>query len=139
MNSIRNSRILIVDDEAEIRTLVAGILNHDGFEIQEAGSAEKAVRILEVFAPRLLITDYSLPDANGSELIEKAKGMLPNIKCLMITGWRELPGHRASPTLADVIVSKPFSVTTLEVETLRLLSDTPGEAALVPSVAREAR
>jgi DNA-binding response OmpR family regulator len=139
MNSTRNPRILIVDDEAEIRTLIAEILDHDGFEIQEAGSAEEAVRILEVFAPSLLITDYSLPDANGSELIEKAKGMLPNIKCLMITGWRELSGQLPSPTLADVIVSKPFSVETLEVETRRLLSDTPGEAALVPSVAREAR
>lgn len=139
MNSARNPRILIVDDEAEIRTLIAKVLNPDGFEIREAGSAEEAVRILEVFAPTLLITDYSLPDANGSELIEKAKGILPNIKCLMITGWRELPGHLASPTLADVIVSKPFSVTTLEVETLRLLSVTPGEAALGLSVAREAR
>lgn len=138
MNSARNPRILIVDDEAEIRTLIAEILNPDGFEIREAGSAEEAVRILEVFAPSLLITDYGLPDANGSELIEKAKEMFPNIKCLMITGWRELPGQLASPTLADVIVGKPFSVATLEVETRRLLSDTPGEAALVPSVAREA-
>ena len=138
MNSSRKPRIPIVDDEAEIRTLIAEILTHDGFEVQEAGSAEEAVRILEIFAPSLLITDFSLPDANGSELIEKAKGMLSKIKCLMITGRRELPSHLASPTLAEVILSKPFSIVTLEVETRRLLCDTPGEASVLPSIAREA-
>ena len=47
MNSSRKPRILIVDDEAEIRTLIAEILTHDGFEIQEAGSAEEAFQILD--------------------------------------------------------------------------------------------
>ena len=129
MNSTRASRILIVDDEPEIRTLVAEILAQDGCETQEAGSASQALRVLQAFAPDLLITDYSLPDADGSGLAEQAKRMLPQIKCLMLSGWRELPGHFSSPSLADVIMSKPFSVEALEIETRRLLSAGPGETA----------
>ena len=133
-------RILIVDDEPEIRALIAEILVQDGFEIQEAGSATEAVRILHVFAPSLLITDYNLPDdANGGELVERAKRMLPHIKCLMLTGWRELPSHLSSSPQADVIMSKPFSVAALELETRRLLSATPREADPKSSVAQEER
>ena len=134
MNSSRKPRILIVDDEAEIRTLIAEILTHDGFEIREAGSAEEAFQILDVFAANLLITDYSLPNANGSALIEKAKSVFPNIKCLMITGWCELPNQ----TRADVIVTKPFCISTVETEALRLLADGSESPHPVFSVAQEA-
>ena len=137
MNSSRKPRILIVDDEAGIRTLIVEILTHDSFEIREAGSAEEAFQILDVFAANLLITDYSLPDANGSALIEKAKSVFPNIKCLMITGWRELPHHLESQTQADVIVTKPFCISMVETEALRLLADRLESPNPVSSVARE--
>lgn len=137
MNSSRKPRILIVDDEAEIRTLIAEILTRDGFEIQEAGSAEEAFQILDVFAANLLITDYSLPDANGSALIEKAKSVFPNIKCLMITGWSELPNPLEGQTRADVIVTKPFCISMVETEALRLLADRLESPNPVSSVAQE--
>jgi DNA-binding NtrC family response regulator len=129
---------LIVDDEAEIRTLIAEILTRDGFEIQEAGSAEEAFQILDDFAPNLLLTDYSLPDANGSALIEKAKSVFPNIKCLMITGWSELPNPLEGQTQADVIVTKPFRINMVETEALRLLADRLESPNPVSSVAQEA-
>lgn len=138
MNSFRKPRILIVDDEAEIRTLIAEILTRDGFEIQEAGSAEEAFQILDDFAPNLLLTDYSLPDANGSALIEKAKSVFPNIKCLMITGWSELPNPLEGQTQADVIVTKPFRINMVETEALRLLADRLESPNPVSSVAQEA-
>lgn len=138
MNSSRKPRILIVDDEAEIRTLIAEILAHDVFEIREAGSAEEAFQILDVFDPNLLITDYSLADANGSALIERAKSVFPNIKCLMITGWRELPNHLESQPRADVIVTKPFCISMVETEALRLLADRLESPNPVSSVAQEA-
>jgi len=139
MNLPRSQRILIVDDEPEIRALIVEILAREGFEIQEAGSAVEAVSTLHVFAPSLLITDYSLPDADGSELIARAKGILPGIKCLMITGWRELPSHLSNSSLADVIMSKPFSVGALEMETRRLLPAPPEEADPTCPVPQEAR
>jgi DNA-binding response OmpR family regulator len=122
MNSTRRSRILIVDDEPAIRTLIAEILAHNTFEMQEAGSVSEAIRILADFTPDLLITDYSLPDANGSELIERAKAIFPDIKCLLLTGWRDISDHISTASLADVVMSKPFSIEALEMETRRLLS-----------------
>ncbi|ODU24182.1 MAG: hypothetical protein ABS95_02190 [Verrucomicrobia bacterium SCN 57-15] len=139
MNSTRAPRILIVDDEPEIRALIAEILTQEGFEIREAGSAAEAIRILHAFTPNLLITDYSLPDANGSELIGSAKGIVPNLKCLMLTGWREFSGQLSNCSLADVVMSKPFSVDALEVETRRLLSAVSKERDSASSVAQEAR
>lgn len=125
MNSTRRSGILIVDDEPEIRMLIAQILARDGFEMLEAGSVSEAIRILGEFAPDLLITDYSLPDANGSELIERARAMFPDIKCLLLTGWRDITDHISTASLADVVMSKPFSIEALEMETRRLLSTDP--------------
>lgn len=135
MNSTR--RILIVDDEPEIRMLLAEILRQDGFEIRQAGSAAEADVILRVFPPSLLVTDYSLPDASGSELIERAKGILPRMKCLMLTGWRELADHLSNTSLADVIMSKPFSVEALEREARRLLSAGLGQAGAGLPVAQQ--
>lgn len=133
MNSI--PRILIVDDEPEIRMLVAQILAHERFEIREVGDAAEAIRILDVFTPHLLITDYSLPDVNGSELIRRAKHIIPDLKCLLLTGWRDFPDQLSNPALADVIMSKPFSVEALEAETRRLLLTVASERNSASSVA----
>ena len=115
-------RILIVDDEQAIRALITDILAEDGFEMQEAGSVSEAIRILKDFKPSLLITDYGLPDASGCELIGRAKAIFPDIKCLLLTGWRGVADHLSSASLADVVMSKPFSIGALEMEMQQLLS-----------------
>lgn len=137
MNPNRRGRILVVDDEPEIRMLVVEILAQCGFEIWEAGNAAEAIRILRVFAPHLLITDYSLPDANGNELVKRAKRVFPDLKCLMLTGWRELPDRLGSSSLADVVMSKPFSVEALERETLQLRSAGGENDDSTPAVAQQ--
>lgn len=77
MHPTQPRRILIVDDDPEIRALIAAILAQSGTEIQGAGSVAEAIGVLRVFAPDLLITDYGLPDANGCILVEKAWRIWP--------------------------------------------------------------
>ncbi|MGI0488748.1 ATP-binding protein [Pantanalinema rosaneae CENA516] len=66
--------VLVVDDEADMRTLVAMILEQAGAIVQTAPSAIVALSLLEQFQPRVLISDIGMPDMDGYELIQRVRG-----------------------------------------------------------------
>ncbi len=74
MSSVKHSpkpTILVVDDEANIRKLVAVNLSSRGFEVLEASSGTQALNLLDKRAPGLMILDIKLPDLNGWELLKQ--------------------------------------------------------------------
>ena len=71
---IKTKKILLVDDEPDLREMVVSILKEDGFEqIETAGSVREAVEAAEKSAPELAILDVMLPDGNGFDLMKKLK------------------------------------------------------------------
>lgn len=61
--------ILVVDDQAEVRVLIAKILTASGHQVQEAGDGKKAVRMLKELAADLVILDLFMPEQEGLETI----------------------------------------------------------------------
>ena len=70
---ISTQQILVVDDEEELRKAIVEILTLDGFEVDQAASAEEAAEKLSHTAYDVLITDHNLPQKTGVELLELIK------------------------------------------------------------------
>jgi DNA-binding NtrC family response regulator len=80
-------QILVVEDEEALRTAIVENLTHEGFEVEEAMSAEDAFEKLSLTAYDVLITDHNLPGKTGLELLEESLVRYPEIIGLIITGY----------------------------------------------------
>jgi DNA-binding NtrC family response regulator len=78
--------ILIVDDEAEIRDLLAEFLTMQGYRTTVAASTDEAQRAVARDVPDLIICDLQLDDSDGLILIEQMKKNLPSTPVLLLTG-----------------------------------------------------
>ncbi len=108
-------RILVVDDEQHIVSLLSMTLRKAGYEIVSANSGQKALQLIELFEFKLVILDHSMPGMDGIELSKKIDVDIP---VMMITSRPQIlkeTVHR----IQDVM-HKPFSPreVTAKVETL---------------------
>jgi len=105
----RRCRILVVEDNDDVRELAEAMLAMAGYEVLSAPSGERALGLLENGEPAdLLFTDVIMPGGmNGLELIERVHAKRPGLPVLVTTGYMdELPGRRRSEGL-DVL-AKPY-------------------------------
>jgi two-component system, cell cycle sensor histidine kinase and response regulator CckA len=109
-------RVLVVDDQREIRDVVDRVLRAAGYESTLAASGPDALELLEAgVATDLLLTDLRMPDMNGDELARHACQLRPDLKVLYLTGYAD-DLFTAGPTLRDneAFVEKPVTPTGLE-------------------------
>src|SRR5512141_1189342 len=69
----RTGRILVVDDEVNARTALAELLRDEGYEVEMAADAFKALGKFESFTPHVVITDLKMPGMDGIELVKKLR------------------------------------------------------------------
>ena len=69
----RTGRILVVDDEVNARTALAELLRDEGFDVETAADAFKALGKYEAFAPHVVVTDLKMPGMDGIELVKKLR------------------------------------------------------------------
>ncbi|MFA7496751.1 MAG: sigma-54-dependent transcriptional regulator [Acidithiobacillus sp.] len=82
--------ILIVEDEKNLRCVLAAVLNAEGFSALEAGDGEQALALLESTQPALVLTDQRLPGLSGTELLRKMKQLYPEIPVIITTAYGEI-------------------------------------------------
>lgn len=75
--SLNNYRVLVVDDEADMRVLIVSILEQTGLEIKVVASAIEALEILNSFKPDALISDIGMPGVDGYELMRQIRRLPP--------------------------------------------------------------
>ena len=105
--------ILVVDDEAGIRSLIAKILRREHYHVLEAGTATDAAAIAAKHgsAIQLLVTDVMLPDRNGRQLAEKLVQALPKLKVMYISGFTDDESVRAGAFPPGArFLQKPFTL-----------------------------
>ena len=107
------ARVLVVDDEKDIRELIKFYLNKEGFEVLEAGDGEEALEIFENEYIDLGIIDVMMPVMDGFELVENLKEF-KDIPVIMLTAKGESKDKlRGFSVGADDYVVKPFDPTEL--------------------------
>jgi two-component system cell cycle sensor histidine kinase/response regulator CckA len=89
--SPQRETVLVVDDEANIRTLVAKILRRERYNVLQAGNAQEALAVASKHdGPiHLLVTDVVLPGESGRQIAERMRQALPNLKVLYISGFSD--------------------------------------------------
>jgi DNA-binding NtrC family response regulator len=70
----RTGRILVVDDEVNARTALAELLRDEGYDVETAADAFKALGKYEAFTPHVVVTDLKMPGMDGIELVKKIRG-----------------------------------------------------------------
>jgi DNA-binding NtrC family response regulator len=109
-------QILVVDDEEELRSAVVDILTLEGFEVDQAVSAEEAGEKLSQTAYDVLITDHNLPGRTGVELLEESLVRYPEIIGIIITGYGTIEtAVTAMKKGAYNYLAKPFKVIELPI------------------------
>jgi len=102
------ARILIVDDDAEIRLLLTELLTRAGFQVNEAVDGRSALRQLYETSPALVILDVTMPDMDGYQTLERIRD-LSDVPVIMLTArTQELERVRGLAAGADDYVAKPF-------------------------------
>ena len=103
------SRILVIDDQSDVRAMISIVLRVNHFEIVEAASAEAALKAFECSSIDLAIVDIFLQGTNGLDLIRLLRERAPHLPIVAISGMTALDFLSASPDLADVVcLQKPF-------------------------------
>ncbi len=103
-------RVLIVEDDAELREAVVTGLQSVGYETGACASAYRALQLIDTFAPDLLVADLSLPGMSGLELIERVRTLCTG-RCILMTGHASLRGvvDAFQAGVGDYL-EKPFSI-----------------------------
>jgi DNA-binding NtrC family response regulator len=105
-------RVLLVEDDAEVRAVVRSYLGANAREVRECADAEEALAVLESGVPfDLLLSDIALGTGlRGTELAVRAAAMRPDLAILLMTGYNSAPAVHAERW---TILSKPFDRETL--------------------------
>ena len=101
--------IMLVEDDASVRTLVQVMLEAKGYQVLAAGGAEEAERLC-TSAVDLLLTDVIMPEVNGRSLAERLATTAPAMRILFMSGYSDEAVYRHGEISPDAaFIEKPFS------------------------------
>jgi two-component system cell cycle sensor histidine kinase/response regulator CckA len=127
-----NETILLVEDEASVRSVVSRALRSRGYHVMEARNGEDALNVAEKHnAPiHLVITDMVMPEMDGAELYHNLRRWYPRMRILLISGYTKgaIPPEAFKDGAHAAFLPKPFTLDQLAAEVRRLLSLPRGDA-----------
>lgn len=105
-----NFRILVVDDDKNLRLGMATMLEDAGFEVEEAGNGREGIEKLEQGIYDLIITDYKMNEMDGLRFLEHLKNDFPSMKVIMVTGYGTIENAVEAMKLGAVnYITKPIN------------------------------
>jgi len=105
---------MVVDDESTVRRSIKMLLEHCGHEVQAVDSGRAALALFEPGKFNLVITDYSMQDMKGNQLVALIKQRSPDQRIIMATAFADdLKDFGQLTAEADLVLNKPFSLTDL--------------------------
>lgn len=109
------AKILVVDDEADIREVVGIVLETSGHQVMYAEDGQKGLSLVKKWQPELIILDVMMPKMNGMQVLQILRNMeeFDHIPVIMLTATtqnaREDDEHYRKKTGADDFITKPFN------------------------------
>ncbi len=103
--------ILVVEDEEEVRALASEFLSSAGYSVLTARDGVEALEVANRLGSliQLLLTDVVMPKMRGTELAQKLKGSLPNLKVVYMSGYLERDTCSGKILERAIVLQKPFS------------------------------
>ena len=107
------SRILLVDDDPRLLSVLSDTLESYGHAVTIAGKGEEAVEVFDPTLHDVVITDLGMPRMNGWEVAERIKAKSPDTPVFLLTGWGESVAAHEGSQFVDRVVAKPVSAEAL--------------------------
>lgn len=109
-----NAKVLIVDDDADIRTNIADILDDLGYQTSTADNGFAALDIVRQHAFDVVLLDYKMPGMDGASLYQEIKKLQPSIAAIMITAWSGSDGAQKARNAGTWdVLKKPVNIPVL--------------------------
>lgn len=107
----KNARILVIDDDENIRKVEVAILEDQSYTVESVGTAKEAIEKSKRKFYNVALIDIRLPDMEGIELLTKFRETTPKIRKIIVTGYPTLQNAvDAVNKGADAYIVKPFDV-----------------------------
>lgn len=138
-----NPKILVVDDEDDIRKMLSRVLQKKGFEVLEASKGLAALQLVRENTPDVILLDAMLPEVHGFDICRRIKGSkrYGHIPIIMVSaiyrGWRVAEDLRNSYGV-DAFLEKPFKIGEVVAHVERVLEGRASELPMDEMLSREA-
>src|SRR6202042_3565541 len=111
---VLNPRVLVIDDEPNIRELVQVALNFHGCAVTTGATGEEALQLADAYDPDLIVLDVLLPDIDGFEVCRQLRSVANNVPVIFLTARDATVDTVTGLTIGgDDYITKPFSVEAL--------------------------
>ncbi len=102
-------KVLVVDDEPDMRWLLAGVLRAEGFDVAAAEDGQAALEQISRHSPDVILLDLKMPVLDGIQVLERTKAMDPQLPVVIVTAYADLPSAVQAMRLgAYDYLTKPF-------------------------------
>jgi DNA-binding response OmpR family regulator len=102
-----SERILVVDDDHDVRAIMTSFLAEIGYVVHEAEHGEAALAMQKTVNPQLMIIDFAMPGTNGAEVVKAARAAQPTLPILFVSGYADSAALEAAMGSAPFL-RKPF-------------------------------
>ncbi|MFC1639792.1 response regulator [Gemmatimonadota bacterium] len=102
--------ILVVDDEAPIRSAVRRFLQIKGHKVFEACDGSEALEVLAAHSVDMAVVDLMMPRMNGVELISRMRSDYPDTRVVVISAYSDLTGLSTTKSNVVTVLRKPFEL-----------------------------
>ena len=108
-------RVLLVDDEAEVRGALADMIGTSGHTAFQAAGGKEALAWLDAGQPvDLVLTDLGMPGMTGADVARAVRARWPQVRLGLMTGWDETEGLVSDTSaIVDFVIAKPFNLQAL--------------------------
>jgi two-component system OmpR family response regulator len=132
--TVPEARLLVVDDEPNIRELLSASLRYAGFDVATAADGQEALRLARGSRPDLLVLDVMMPGVDGFEVVRRMRGEGLQFPVLFLTARDSTDDKITGLTLGgDDYVTKPFSLEEVVARIRAILRRHSGAVALDPA------
>ncbi len=120
----QNKRILVVDDEDDVRLFLQDFLSERDLDVDTAENGVQALEKIKAKNPDIVLLDVMMPLMDGLECLANIKRLYPKVVVIMITAFKdEARIAKAKQLGAYNYIVKPFSLSYLETELMKILGE----------------
>jgi len=122
-DALPKGRVMVVDDETVALKNLRRILEKEGYEVSAFSRPLRALKRLKERSCDVIVSDVKMPDLDGLRLLDRAKGVAPDVEVILVTGYASLDGAvEATKQGAFHYLAKPFTPDRLREEVEKALS-----------------
>ena len=117
-------KVLIIEDDAALRSILRTTLEHFGFRVTEAINGDEGIKVVKADPPNIVLTDILMPDQDGLETISALRKSFPTIRVIAMSGGGRMRSDEllrvALKLGASGCLTKPFTAEILRAEINRV-------------------